>query len=59
VFTVDSGARTLIVDIASAATNLQTSLELPGGLVVDINSAAALGGLFAKVEAGGSSGPLI
>ena len=58
-FTVDAGARTLIVDIASSATNLQTSVELPGGVVVDPGNAAGLGGLYAKVDGTVSSGPLI
>lgn len=58
-FRIDSGARVLLVDIASGTSNLITSLELPGGVVVNENTVAGIGGTFVKADGKLPSGPLL
>jgi hypothetical protein len=59
-FTVDASAKHLMFDIASVVADFATSIEAPGGRIVNEANVGALGGSFAKANGGGAtSGPLI
>ena len=55
-FVLDAKAKSVLVDIASTIGNLTTSIELPGGTLVNASNASSFGGNFVMADGSASSG---